>query len=460
MTKPAFESWLGHCHFVRDRDDKPPVTATNDLTISNDTTEDLTGVVAIWAGDRRDFEEKLNACLAGKEGSHPAGLHLLWAEDVMPAAEWMVRHAHEKQAFELARKVHENHSVEFGPLIAPTEENPTSTDFLMIEEKEIAPLPDQTGIPFWDKQWITPDLKEALFAQPLQGENIRTYLIVDATLRKNVTNTFDLDDVDVPVRCLFKGDAAEEMKEVAPYIVDMTLPEGAWDDPTKVPVFHKNFFEKHWGQNTGIIFRAKASLEEMRTHFRKFTKVPDQSGKLIFFRYWVPTTFYPMGKYLRNSPKYAHVFFPQFVTEAFLDHPVKQKWLQFTPSEPRMDHRKLIIEAELEEKFRSFVRHKRVIKLLNDVEKFLGEKEPELATILAETPKSKQFGIGKNLYRLKILDVMQASAIMSIIHRTGINILSEKAFDYATKNPFLSPGAKARQLVLGFKMVTKMKENT
>lgn len=333
---------------------------------------------------------------------------------------------------------------------------PEKESYLTITEHEFEPLPDQSGIPFWDQDWIAPELKDLLFGQSDGGLPLRTYFIVDATLRKNITGIFDLDAVDVPVECLFKGEAAEELREVAPYLINMTLPEGAWGDKDKVPAFHQDFFKKHWEQNTGVFIRSTASMDKVWGHFRKFTRVSDKNNKIVYFRFWVPSTLYPMGRYLRHSDQYAHVFLPEHVDSLLFKHPDKERVLEQKAVEPRRQHRQLIIEKELEDYFISYAGYTHIMRLMRDIDALLLEKEPDLKEAIGKTPKSRKFSIAKNLYRLKILDVVQAAAITSIIYRTGINVLTEKAFNYATKNPLLSPSAKARQITLAFVMVGKM----
>ncbi|ATG46689.1 hypothetical protein CEW89_03390 [Celeribacter ethanolicus] len=237
---------------------------------------------AVWA-HYESFRATLEAHVA------PRGYTLIWLEDVLPAAHYISDHTSQHpQVGALVQAVHSGNTVELGPMQSMRpHETIQPESYLTIEDHAFAPLPDQTGIPFWDRDWIAPELKELLFGQPEDGQKLRTYLIVDATLRKNVIGTFDLDDVDVPVQCLFKGTAAEELKESAPYLIDMTLPDDAWDDGGLVPAFHKSFFAKHWGQNTGIFIRTTARMSEVWGHFRKFTLVPRAGQRTpIFVRFW------------------------------------------------------------------------------------------------------------------------------------------------------------------------------
>lgn len=127
--------------------------------------------------------------------------------------------------------------------------------------------------------WIPTTLRTLLF--PDEAEPIRTYLLVDPTLRTSVVGLFDLDVSDVPVACLFNGDAAEEQKEVAPYLADLTLTGDV------IPRFHRDFFAKHWGQGTGVLLTSSASLDQLKRHFRKFTRLRrERDGRWFLFRFW------------------------------------------------------------------------------------------------------------------------------------------------------------------------------
>lgn len=263
------EPWLGIC-YLRNEDG---------------TDDDFRVIAAVFCHDHESYDVTLKSLLSAQ------GKHLIWSEEVLPAGQWVARHPKEQSAAGLARTVHEHHLVEISTFkTAKTVGGKApSCEYLTITEHEIPLLPDQSDIPFWDHEWIAPELKELLFGQPEENVKLRTYLIVDASLRKNITGTFDLDTLDVPVQCLFKGDAAEELKEVAPYLIDMTFPDGAWGDKDKVPSFHKNFFAKHWGQNTGIFIRTTALFADILGHFRKFPRIQvEEDKRWVYFRFWDP----------------------------------------------------------------------------------------------------------------------------------------------------------------------------
>jgi len=176
------------------------------------------------------------------------------------------------------------------PLAEPYDDK----EYLTITEHDISPLPEQKGVPFWDKEWIVPELKALLFDQPDPQQRLNTFFVVDATLRRAITKFFDLTMLDVPVKCLF---------------TDMSLTDEALNDKDKVPHFHKDFFENHLGQGTGIIIRSTASMGELHHHLRKFTKVQNEKGKWCFFRFWEYSIFIEYWKYFSTSYELVSRFF-------------------------------------------------------------------------------------------------------------------------------------------------------
>lgn len=149
-------------------------------------------------------------------------------------------------------------------------------DLLNVTAIHVQPVAPQPGVPFWDQKWIEPALFDLLFCDPSQ----KTYLVVDATLRTNITQVFDLDTVDVPVRCLFQGEAEEKFAASAPYLVDLTLKGDA------VSRFHRQFFTEHWDKGTGILLCSDASMDSIWRHLRKFTRSHSPVGSNRFFRFW------------------------------------------------------------------------------------------------------------------------------------------------------------------------------
>ncbi|RCK52474.1 hypothetical protein TH25_05360 [Thalassospira profundimaris] len=226
MREAKFEPWLGHCHFARDLGNDHE-TDVGFMAETATVRETLSGVVAVWAEDREAYETVLRAYVSETNaGDAERPLRLLWAEDVMPATEWMVRHAREKQALHLARQVHDLHRVELGSLVSAASTEPEPQNWLEIEEiTGIAPLDAQFGVhprktvpdalfePLFGD--ITPnDVEIAFYGNAENVPPLKTYAVMDAA---KLTGGFsEIENCDMPWRCMFKGKAAIELADVAP----------------------------------------------------------------------------------------------------------------------------------------------------------------------------------------------------------------------------------------------------
>jgi hypothetical protein len=146
-------------------------------------------------------------------------------------------------------------------------------------------VPEQKKLAFWEIPWINEQLKTLLFCQPNNEQpqtQLRTYLILDAVKYTQIRGVCDLDLIDSPtIQCLYKGQAAHTHEKLAPYLVDMTLPDVQYDclreEILETPNFHRDYFKKYWGQGAGIFIRTTATFAEVHTHFRKFTRSLDET---------------------------------------------------------------------------------------------------------------------------------------------------------------------------------------
>ncbi len=104
----------------------------------------------------------------------------------------------------------------------------------------------------------------------------RIYAILDGA---SVPELLDkLDELQPEYFCLYRGDIAPDIAEVAPYIVRI-VPETAFCDW---------ILNEGWGNHWGIFVQSQYSLAELRKHFRNFLTVHDESGKPLIFRYYDP----------------------------------------------------------------------------------------------------------------------------------------------------------------------------
>lgn len=179
----------------------------------------------------------------------------------------------------------------------------------------IEPLDDQFGV---DVSKTVPDaLFDALFGQPEPSkteiaaaggdpENVpplHTYAILDAAKVTNLPELLETSGLEH--RCLFKGNAYDELRDVAPWIVQIEDGNG----------FTRNLFTctdapwHLWDQEPGIYVRSRGTLDEVWRHFRKFTRVQDEDAKWYYWRFWEPK--WIIGQLSDMQPDQIHRFLPR-----------------------------------------------------------------------------------------------------------------------------------------------------
>jgi hypothetical protein len=99
--------------------------------------------------------------------------------------------------------------------------------------------------------------------------------------------------------CLYRGELADDMAEVAPYLVRL-------EEDTE---FTDWVLTQGWGEHWGIFALAAEPLVEMRQHFRRFLTVYGPENKPLLFRYYDPRV---LRVYLPtcNAEELAAVFGP------------------------------------------------------------------------------------------------------------------------------------------------------
>ncbi|HEY1204463.1 MAG: DUF4123 domain-containing protein [Bryobacteraceae bacterium] len=78
--------------------------------------------------------------------------------------------------------------------------------------------------------------------------------------------------------CLYRGELAPDMAEVAPYLVEL-------EPKAEFTVW---VLAEGWGKHWGIFVRTPADLRAMRQHFRPFLVVHNEEGKPLYFRFYDP----------------------------------------------------------------------------------------------------------------------------------------------------------------------------
>ena len=269
----GLEAWLGECHLR-----------------ARDGVVDYQCCAAVWADSAEAFRSRLAEHVA------QIGYGVFCVGDILPAPEYLARHlSTARETSPLARAVNPAHLVELGKLGAMGGDGaPTGpTVNLCIETLEsVEPLDMQIGV--WPRLNVPEALQEPLFGQPEPTEaeiarygnfeavpSMKTYAILDAAKLPNLLTGL-LEASQLQYQSLFQGEAQGELKEQAPYLVELkednsftrqlfTGPEGV---------------NGLWDKELGIYIRSRAPFADIRKHFRKFTRVQDEDGKWFLFRFW------------------------------------------------------------------------------------------------------------------------------------------------------------------------------
>lgn len=108
---------------------------------------------------------------------------------------------------------------------------------------------------------------------------LQTFAILDAAKIKNLPELLEASGLEY--RCLFQGQAVEDMGACAPWLVRLEPGAG---------LTRKLFMDERslglWHMAASTFVRSRFSFDELWRHFRKFTRLQDEDGKWLFFRFW------------------------------------------------------------------------------------------------------------------------------------------------------------------------------
>lgn len=230
----------------------------------------------------------------------------------------------------------------------------------------VEPLNDQFGIA---KPLTVPSmLRRALFEQPPPANAgaedkshtsvaapLGTFAVLDGAKVQGLPEILVASGLEHA--CLFQGDAAGELSDVAPWVVRLEEDER----------FTRHLFTRGhapwemWDRAPGIYLRSRDSLKDLRAHLRKFIKVCDESGAWFYLRLYDPSV---MRAFLRGAPRFGHRFLTRlspwnhltvitcFDSRAEIASPVKGIELETYPirlgSDEKIVLRQLTFEARAE----------------------------------------------------------------------------------------------------------------
>ncbi len=110
----------------------------------------------------------------------------------------------------------------------------------------------------------------------VQSDLKKMYAIVDTAREEAIYGK--LVHSRIEGACLYRGQEATELADVAPYLVKLN----------KDDAFTDWLFENCWGNSWGIFLESSLELPELKRHFRKFIMIYDEEGKSLYFRFYDP----------------------------------------------------------------------------------------------------------------------------------------------------------------------------
>lgn len=122
--------------------------------------------------------------------------------------------------------------------------------------------------------------KGALSGEVTVVPTMKSYAILDASKVPNLPELLEKSGLEH--RCLFKGRAYDELKLVAPWILQLK-PDNSFvrslftcaDPPWYL-----------WDNEPGIYIRSCDTMDQLWRHLRKFTRIRNEDGNWLYFRFW------------------------------------------------------------------------------------------------------------------------------------------------------------------------------
>jgi hypothetical protein len=144
---------------------------------------------------------------------------------------------------------------------------------------------------------MTEDIATALSQELFSDEGLCVYAVLDGASVPELLPR--LEELQPEYECLYRGELAPDMAEVAPYLVRLEADSefAAW------------LLDGGWGKHWGVFATSEEDLRAVHRHLRKFLTVYDPDGKPMLFRYYDPRV---MRLYLPtcNAEELATIFGP------------------------------------------------------------------------------------------------------------------------------------------------------
>ena len=108
---------------------------------------------------------------------------------------------------------------------------------------------------------------------------LRAFALLDASQSADIP--ICLEGFSNPARCLFDGDAFEDLADVAPWLVELTRYSDVWDW----------LIEEGYGNNWGILIHSRLEIPRLKTQLKKLLQIEGDSGEVYYFKHYRPDHF-------------------------------------------------------------------------------------------------------------------------------------------------------------------------
>lgn len=108
-----------------------------------------------------------------------------------------------------------------------------------------------------------------------------TFAVLDGAILTNLPDR--LASSGLEYACLYSGEAATNLGEVAPYLVRLK----AEDNLTQQLLTDGDAPWHNWSDPIGLFLQSNSDFPDLRAHLRKFTRLPKwDTGAWVMFRFW------------------------------------------------------------------------------------------------------------------------------------------------------------------------------
>ncbi len=111
-----------------------------------------------------------------------------------------------------------------------------------------------------------------------------------------------LDGAGLDYASLMRGEAAEDLRDVAPYLIALP-PDHQLARRLLTPKSGNDAHWQLWGSGSVTLIRSRASLDDLLRHFRKFTRIFDAGeGRWNYFRFYAPEAMRGLVAHMKPAP--------------------------------------------------------------------------------------------------------------------------------------------------------------